>query len=277
MAKEGWVSFEPSVYSYKNTKSFQRCRVFFSHNEEPFIAELYENDALYDAKIITPSHTINTISWEFKKQVRHIKISFKGTHSPDFYGIALDGISGIAVDNVAMRGNSGLAFTKINKSNLKEHFDLLNVKLILYQYGGNVVPYISDNTEYYGRKVYSQLRRLRELIPGVTIIVIGVADMSIKENNTYVSYPNIEKVRDALKEAAFKANAIYWDMYEAMGGKNSMPSWVFADPPLASSDFVHFNYKGAKIIAKMFYNSLMYEYSLYKTSTIPQHDTTHNQ
>jgi hypothetical protein len=52
-----------------------------------------------------------------------------------------------------------------------------------------------------------------------------------------------------------------------MGGKNSMPSWVFANPPLASSDFVHFNTRGARIIANMFYNSLMYEYNLYKKNT----------
>ena len=64
--------------------------------------------------------------------------------------------------------------------------------------------------------------------------------MSMKERNRYVSYPNIEKVRDALKQASFSAGAAYWDMFEAMGGRNSMPSWVFAQPPLASTDFVHF-------------------------------------
>jgi lysophospholipase L1-like esterase len=58
-----------------------------------------------------------------------------------------------------------------------------------------------------------------------------------------------------MKKATLDANAIYWDMYKAMGGKNSMPSWVFADPPLCSKDFVHFNARGAKIIANMFYNA----------------------
>jgi hypothetical protein len=49
-------------------------------------------------------------------------------------------------------------------------------------------------------------------------------------------------------------------MYKAMGGKNSMPSWVFAEPPLASDDFVHFNPRGAKTIAQMFYNAFILEY-----------------
>jgi hypothetical protein len=63
-----------------------------------------------------------------------------------------------------------------------------------------------------------------------------------------------------MRKATLESGFAFWDMYEAMGGKNSMPSWVFADPPLASSDFVHFNPLGAKIIAEMFYNAFIYEY-----------------
>jgi hypothetical protein len=84
--------------------------------------------------------------------------------------------------------------------------------------------------------------------------------MSVKEKNRYVTNPNVEKVRDALKSAAFKSGAAFWDMYKAMGGENSMPSWVFANPPLASGDFVHFNSRGAKTIAQMFYNAFILEY-----------------
>jgi hypothetical protein len=84
--------------------------------------------------------------------------------------------------------------------------------------------------------------------------------MSVKDRNRYISNPNVEKVRDALKIAAFKSGAAFWDMYKAMGGNNSMPSWVFADPPLASDDFVHFNPRGAKTIAQMFYNAFILEY-----------------
>ena len=162
-----------------------------------------------------------------------------------------------------MRGNAGLVFTKMDETLLRQHYKQLNTKLIILQFGGNVVPYITD-FGYYERLFSAQIRRIKKVAPDVAIIVIGVSDMSIKELNRYVTFPNLEKVRDALKKASLNNNAIYWDMYEAMGGKNSMPSWVFANPPLAAKDFVHFNPKGAKIIAHMFYNSFMYEYNLYK-------------
>ncbi|NJK85237.1 MAG: hypothetical protein HC906_03990 [Bacteroidales bacterium] len=33
---EAWISFASSPYSYANTKSFSRCRIFYGFNQEPF-------------------------------------------------------------------------------------------------------------------------------------------------------------------------------------------------------------------------------------------------
>ena len=92
--------------------------------------------------------------------------------------------------------------------------------------------------------------------------------MSQKDKDQYVSLPNVTLIRDALKNAAFKADCAFWDTFEAMGGENSMPSWVFADPPLAEKDFTHFTVKGSQIIAQMFYKALMLEYNDYFNSKI---------
>ncbi len=264
---EAWVSFSSSPYSYSNTKYFQQCRVLYSHNREPFIVELYQDNSMIDADMYPSTSSLKTIKWSFDNPVSELKILFKGTSSPDIYGIALDGLSGIAVDNIAMRGSSGLVFSKMNAEKIRAQFKEMNVEMVILQFGGNVVPNIKNDYTYYERLFSNQLKKIRQIMPDITIIVIGVADMSIKEKDRYVSYPNIEKIRDAMKKATLDANAIYWDMYKAMGGKNSMPSWVFADPPLASKDFVHFNARGAKIIANMFYNALMNEYANYRKRT----------
>jgi hypothetical protein len=50
-----------------------------------------------------------------------------------------------------------------------------------------------------------------------------------------------------------------------MGGKNSMPSWVNAEPPLAQKDFIHFSSFGARIVGEMFYRSVIKEYDRYNT------------
>ena len=58
------------------------------------------------------------------------------------------------------------------------------------------------------------------------------------------SYPGLEPVRDALKNAHLESGFAFWDLYEAMGGHNSMPSFVHSDPPLASTDYIHFSQPG---------------------------------
>jgi lysophospholipase L1-like esterase len=257
---EAWVKFNVSPYSYQNTRSFSQCRVFYSHNNKPFLNELYIDDKLSDADFFPSSNRLKVIRWSFDSPSKELMLKFKGQSSPEIYGIALDGYKGVAVDNIPLRGCSGLFFTKVDEQLLSEMYKELNVKLFILQFGGNFVPAGLDNYTGYENWFYSQIIRIKKLCPGAKILVIGVADMSVKDRNQYITNPNVEKVRDALKKAAFKSGAAFWDMYKAMGGKNSMPSWVFADPPLASDDFVHFNPRGARTIAQMFYNAFILEY-----------------
>lgn len=255
------VLFEEAVQSYQSVRNFTQCRIFLGYNKKPVFYEAFVEGELFDADVMPPNSNLNIVKWTFDEPVKNITLNFSGMHSPEFYGIALDNTKGVAVDNIALRGSAGFIFTKIDQDLLHSMYSELNVKLIILQFGGNVVSYMSKS--YYKKYFLTQLKKLKSIVPGVPIIVIGVSDMSVKEKQRYVTSPNLENIRDALKEATFEAGHGYWDMYEAMGGKNSMPSWVFAKPALASTDFVHFNYRGARIIAEMFYNALIYEYNLY--------------
>jgi len=259
-----WVKFSKSPHSYSNTKRFTQCRVFYSQNREPFLNELFQDNILVDADIVPATTRLKVIRWKLDAPGDNLKLTFKGTSSPEFYGIALDGQRGVAVDNIPLRGSSGLFFTRMDQQLMKEMFRELNVKCFILQFGGNFVPSGLHNFDGYENWFASQILQLKKLCPGASILVIGVADMSVKEKNRYITDPNVEKVRDALRNAAFNTGSAFWDMYKAMGGENSMPSWVFADPPLASGDFVHFKPLGAKTIAQMFYNAFILEYHRYE-------------
>jgi lysophospholipase L1-like esterase len=261
---EAWIRFSVSPYAYNNTKRFNQCRIFYSRNKTPFLNELYIDDQLSDADIFPASSKLNVIKWSFDSPQEELMLKFKGQASPEVYGIALDGFKGVAVDNIPLRGCSGLFFTLFDEALMTEMYRELNVKLFILQFGGNFVPSGLTNFSGFENWFYSQLLRIKKLCPGAGILVIGVADMSVKDKNNYITNPNVEKVRDALKSASFKAGVAFWDMYKAMGGQNSMPSWVNANPPLASDDFVHFNPRGAKTIGQMFYNAFMLEYHKYE-------------
>jgi lysophospholipase L1-like esterase len=257
---EAWVQFSTSPYGYSNTKKYTNCRIFYGRNKTPFLNRIYIDDVLTDADIFPASAQFNVIRWSFDQPQKSLMLNFKGQSSPEIYGIALDGDNGVAVDNIPLRGCSGLFFTQFDEELMQQMYKELNARLFILQFGGNFVPSGLDNFTGYENWFYSQLLRIKKLCPGARILVIGVADMSVKDRNYYITNPNVEKVRDALRSASFKAGAAFWDMYKAMGGKNSMPSWVFADPPLASDDFVHFNPRGAKTIGQMFYNAFILEY-----------------
>jgi hypothetical protein len=262
-----WVRFRASPYSYNNTRRFYQCRIFYGQNRAPFLNELFENNKLVDADILPASNRLRVIRWKLDGPVSDLKLTFKGQSSPEIYGIALDGQHGVAVDNIPLRGCSGLFFTRMDEPLMKDMFRELNVKCFILQFGGNFVPAGLNSFSGYENWFGNQIRQLKKLCPGASVLVIGVADMSVRDKDRYVTDPNVEKVRNALRSAAFKSGAAFWDMYRAMGGRNSMPSWVFANPPLASGDFVHFNPHGAKTIAQMFYDALILEYLRYEKNS----------
>jgi lysophospholipase L1-like esterase len=263
-----WLQVEHSPYSTRRVKKYSQCRMFYGYNKYPVNFKIFAEGKELDKKILLPSENLQVKKWAFGKTPEYLRMEFNGYDSPDIFALALDGKSGVAVDNIGLRGSTGTVFSNSDQTLLKAIYQNLDVKLIIMQFGGNAAPTMKEDYNGYKNGFYRQLITLKRLIPGVSIIVIGIADMSQKEKDQYISYPNVSIIRDALKEATFKANCAYWDTFEAMGGENSMPSWVFSDPPLAEKDFVHFTVKGSRIIAQMFYKALMLEYNNYFNTNI---------
>jgi hypothetical protein len=259
---EGSIELQRSNIAYPLSQRFQQCRIFYGYNKSSMMVEIKQHKTVLDADIVPASSSLKELQWDIAS-ARDFTISFKTNDSPDVYGIALDAYQGIAVDNIPLRGSSGLEFTKMDLTFLKEFYHMLNVKLLILQFGVNIVPNVTQNYDYYGRNFMRQLTALRQIMPNLPIIVIGVSDISRNGENGYESYPNVEMIRNVQKKAAFDTGCAFWDIYEAMGGHNSMPSWVYANPPLAQKDFIHFSPLGAKIIGEMFYRSFMLEYGRY--------------
>ncbi len=198
---------------------------------------------------------------EFKKAFH---VEMQGYDSPDVYAVSLESNQGIIVDNIPLRGSAGTVFTQMEYSMMLRWFNTLNANLLVLQFGVNVVSDEVEDFGYYERWMLQQLKTIAQMRPDLAVVVVGISDMSKKDGIDYVSYEAVSKIRDAQKNAALEAGFAFWDMYEAMGGENSMPSWVWADPPLANTDYTHFNVQGAKIISNMLYNALMLEYRNYK-------------
>lgn len=257
------ILFKSSHLAYKSARVYSRCRMFYGYNTQELKVKVSADGQAFAEEVLPASQGLKVKQWAFQASPTELEFQFEANDSPEFYGFAFDGYSGVAVDNIAMRGAAGLMFTRMNAQLMAEMFNQLNPKLIILQFGGNVVPGQKDNYDFYRRRFSNQIKKLKRVAPGVSILVIGPADMSKKENDKYITYPNVPLIRDALKQAAFEDDCPFWDMYEAMGGLNSMPGWVFNEPPLAEKDFTHFTPQGSKYVAQMFYNAFIYEYNAY--------------
>lgn len=186
----------------------------------------------------------------------------------ELYGMDISENSGVYLDNVSLRGSSGWGIRRSNKQLFEDMANLLNVRLVIMQFGVNAIPQserkiVKDYT-FYKTEFSKQLKFLHAAMPDAAIIVVGVSDRSIRKGDSYVTNPNIFKLRQAQKEASLENDCIFWDLFEAMGGENSMPAWVLRDEPLANKDFIHFNSKGAEAVATMFLNALWKEYKAFE-------------
>jgi lysophospholipase L1-like esterase len=266
---KAWVRYSTAQTIYNSSKKFKHIKIFHGPVYDAVKMTFPIMDTVF-TDYLKGKKSLNVVRLDFDQLRSEVELKFESKISPQIYGISLEAPSGVQVSNIAMRGSSGTIFHKIDRDLFSEMHEELNTSLIILQYGGNVMPYMKDSAqaEGYGRQFYNQIRLVQKAVPNASIVLIGPSDMSTKEGEFYVTYPLLEAVRDALKQAAFKAGVGYWDMYEAMGGKNSMPSWVLADPQLAGSDYTHFTPRGARIISEFFYKALIIEYETYNNQKI---------
>lgn len=262
---EAEVDISNSDISFIKTREYKRLRLFYGNTRSPVDFRLFVSGQMVFSDVLKSGIDYGKISCNLPDSTDNVVLKFSGWDSPDIYGIELADTVGVVVDNIALRGCSGTIFTQNNFDHSTKMFSDLNPGLFILQFGGNVVPYMKDTVEIdnYGRWFANQIRWLKQSCPDAAVIVIGPGDMSTKVKDKYVTYELLPMVAESLKKAALATESGYWDMYQAMGGHNSMPGWVNARPALAGPDYVHFTPRGSALISDMFYNALMLEYNYY--------------
>jgi lysophospholipase L1-like esterase len=252
-----WLEIKPSRLGYGRVRVFSNLIAYVGDNKDTIPYNILVNDTLFDSGRIIPNDSIRRLRWHFPSQPEKLRMEFPAKKQISIYGLSLEGENGIIMDNIAMRGASGLVFSKLERGTTKAMFDAEPIGLVILQYGGNTVPYIKDedHAKSYAKRLSRQIRLLKSWLPNASFILIGPSDMSQKDGTKFVTYDAVPWVRNALKEMALKEGIGFWDIYGAMGGFNSMPSWVNNDPPLAGADHIHFTPKGAKQVAEWLFEA----------------------
>lgn len=262
--KNAWLKIKTTNAAGERFAAYNKVQLFYAASRKKTQIQFYENDVLKKTDTLSTRGNFNITQFNLVQAPNNFEIKFEGKDSPDIFGLNLEGSDGgVMVDNFGLRGSSGTFFNQLNLQHLKLFYDYLNVKLIILQFGGNTIPNILDDkmAANFGEFLRAQINSIRKIAPNVSILVIGPADMSVKEGENYVTHPQLENVRNAIRLAAFQTNCAFFDMYDCMGGKNSMVSWV--DQGIAATDYIHFSPAGARKIAVLLYSALMNDYNTF--------------
>ncbi|AFM05095.1 hypothetical protein Fleli_2741 [Bernardetia litoralis DSM 6794] len=263
--KHAWVRFTDPKLGYKKATAIENIKFIYRSPSAPLAFQLNLNgDKVIDKQDLPKSENLAIHKVALKTKFNKIQLHLGSKGNPEILGVAFDCNTGVALDNVSLRGSSGFEIPRINRNFMKQQVEALQVKLIIVQFGVNISGEGNYSLSYYEKMFYRQYNYLKSLHPNASVLVVSVSDRTRKKGTRFESYPSVEIIRQAQKNAAMKTGCAFWDLRDAMGGQNSMNSWVNNKPSLAQSDYTHFNARGAKLVGEMLYNALNNAYEDYK-------------
>ncbi|MCQ2103675.1 MAG: hypothetical protein MJY98_10695 [Fibrobacter sp.] len=202
-------------------------------------------------------------TWKLPDTTSLAKLYISG--SAEVYAISAEGAYGVNVDNVAMRGSSGTIFHRIDSELLAESYKAMNARLIIMEYGGNMVPGMGAGTVDWLKKIVTkQIQAIQKANPDADILFIGPADMARQKDGVWQTYPGLAITIKTLREIALDNGVAYWDMHRVMGGNGSMMKWVEKEPALGFTDHIHFTRRGAAYMGDLFCAALRMHYDYFK-------------
>lgn len=243
-------------------RQFSQFKMLFCNRPGPLTATLTDLKGGYTQEQTYSEEGVHAFSWHLDSATTQVRINLSG--NADIYGIMVDDGPGVAVDNIPMRGCSGQQFTQINSQQLADAYSQMDVGLIILQFGGNSVPYISSQKalDNYCNALGKQIDCLNQCCPTARILFIGPSDMSTRVNGELQSYPFLPQIVQGLQQMANAHGAAYWSIYHAMGGYNSMVAWN--SQGLGGADYIHFSQRGVDIMGDRLSKAFDNMYTIYK-------------
>ncbi|TVT38452.1 hypothetical protein FNT36_19880 [Hymenobacter setariae] len=210
---------------------------------------------------LTGSRAVNAMLLKPGVPARTMRLAF-ATHRPrPVYGVSFESSRGVVLDNFSFRGNSGMSLTRIPFKELAAFGKVLDYRLIILHYGVNVASASNKSYGWYARAMTRVVDRMQRAFPNASILIVGMSDKSSRIDGEFQTDPSVPRLLAAQQQLAQRNHAAFWNLFEAMGGENSMVSWVEESPALANKDYTHVNSRGAHKIAGLLFDFLMQQYA----------------
>lgn len=250
-----WVEYKASKQRY--LREFQIVKLFYRNFDEAAVQYSINNDTAIHIDGLRNSGALQEWTYE-GKNMKSIKFEFYPFDSLRLYGAAFEGHDGIYVDNFSLRGNSGISLRGMSDRILHNFSKYRDYKLVILQFGLNSVIEDTLNYRAYTKRMVEVVNKLKRAYPKSSFLLLSVSDRSSNKTGKFQTMNAIPAMRNAQREIAQRTKIAFWDMYEAMGGENSMVKFAQSRPPLAAKDYTHLTFKGGKKLASALVKSLLY-------------------
>ncbi len=249
-------------YALSKGVSYQKMTLLYGRAPNGFTVKCFNtsNNSLLCTMSIPATESTGLTTLKLTSIPSNFRLEFTSSNGPDLYGIQLDSYTGITIDNYAIRGHSGDGLLLINQNFLSKQLRETNTRLIIFEFGNNMVPYLKSEKqcEKYEDLFYKLFKKFKEAAPEASVLVIGNGDMGYRAGGVAQSYKYVRGLNTVLKNAALKSNSAFWNLLDNMGGDNSIVIWN--KKGLATLDG-HLTPKGQKIMSNLIFKAIMVEYN----------------
>lgn len=178
------------------------------------------------------------------------------------FGLSSEPKSGIVLDNFSFRGITGVELKKINSDLLAEISKSGYYDLIVFQYGVNLMFKPNDtNYDYYYRGMRPVLKKFKNNMPNTEFILFSCSDRAFNYDGTWKTAVGIDSLIQTQARLAYDNDIPFYNFYKSIGGNGTIVKWADSTVQYANKDYIHFNFRGAKAVAKTIFKALINDYN----------------
>ena len=241
--------------------SFNKIKVFYNIEESDYDINLLSNSYIKKFE----NKEFGYLEFDLKEKTDSLSIEFIKTKSTSkslqFYGLSLENDDpGIVYTSIGVNGATTKSY--LRNELFEKQLKSINPDLVIFCIGINDALYPGFCETCYEENYEKLISKFKEVNPNVSFLFVTNNDSYFKKK-----YANtrVYQARSVMQKLAKNHNAGLWDLFEVMGGINSVIQWEKAG--YAKKDKIHFTKKGYKLLGDLMFEALMKEYTNYKDLT----------
>ena len=219
------------------------------------VINTHGND-LINETIISNSATINSLSLATTQENMPI------------YGVSFEDKEGVYLDNYSFRGNTSVLTQQITQEVMQQLNSYLHYDLIIVHYGINAVEHEKQEFDWFESSMHKVIQNMKRGFGNVPILIVSTSDIGYKYDGKYSTEHGVPFMVATQRAIAKRHKVAFWNLYQSMGGENTITNWVEGDTVMANKDYTHVNSRGAKRLGDLFFNKLVLSKAYYQRTKL---------